>query len=314
MEDTEDEDLVVFTVPEGFIRERADKVLAMHFTDFSRAQIQRTLEVGGVRKKGEVIGKNTSVSEGDVLEVSFLQHKPTKLIGVDIPLEILYEDEDILVINKSAGMVVHPGSGTGEDTLVHALLHHTGGKLSLAGGEGRPGVVHRLDKETTGVILFAKTDKAYFELIRMFSEREIDKQYVALVSGVPTLRSGSIKEAIGRHPVNRTRMAVIRQGRPAHTNWVLEEAFARCALLRCFLLTGRTHQLRVHLSHIKHPILGDKAYGYAFKKDHVVEPPRVMLHAERIEFKHPITGKSMVFSATIPDDFKEQLRLLRVKQ
>lgn len=311
MEESEDEDVVVFVVPEGVTRERADKVLAMHFTDFSRAQIQRTLEVGGVRKKGEVIGKNTSVSEGDVLEVSFLQHKPTKLIGVDIPLDILYEDEDILVINKGAGMVVHPGSGTGEDTLVHALLHHTNGNLSLAGGEGRPGVVHRLDKETTGVILFAKTDKAYFELIRMFSGREVDKQYVALVSGVPSLKSGTIKEAIGRHPVNRTRMAVIRQGRPAHTNWVLEESFERCALLRCYLLTGRTHQLRVHLSHIKHPILGDKAYGYTFKKDHIKEPPRVMLHAERIAFNHPITGKPMVFKAPIPEDFKAQLRLLR---
>lgn len=311
MEDAEDDDVIVFTVPEGVLRERVDKVLATHFTEFSRAQIQRTFEAGGVQKNGEVIGKNTSVSKGDVLEISFLQYKPVELRGIEMPLDILYEDDDILVINKSAGMVVHPGSATGEDTLVHALLHHTGGKLSIAGGEGRPGVVHRLDKETTGVILFAKTDKAYFELIKMFSAREIDKQYLALVSGVPELRSGSIKEAIGRHPVNRTRMAVVKQGRPAHTNWILEESFAGCALLRCFLLTGRTHQLRVHLSHIKHPILGDKAYGYSFKKDHLMEPPRVMLHAERIEFKHPITGKPMVFSAPLPVDFKEQLKLLR---
>jgi len=311
IEEDGEEAVVVFVVPEGVVRERVDKVLAAHFMDFSRAQIQRTLEGGGVRRRGEVVGKNTNVSEGDVLEISFIQPKPTKLVGVDIPLDILYEDEDILVINKAGGMVVHPGSGTGEDTLVHALLHYTGGNLSLAGGEGRPGVVHRLDKETTGIILFAKTDRAYFELIRMFSEREIDKQYVALVSGVPVLRSGTIKEAIGRHPVKRTRMAVVGQGRPAHTNWVIEEGFGHCALLRCFLLTGRTHQLRVHLSHIKHPILGDKAYGYVFRKDHIVEPVRVMLHAERIAFKHPITGKSMVFKAPIPEDFKEQLRLLR---
>lgn len=307
----ESEECIKFVVPAGVVRERADKVLALAFKEMSRAQIQRTFEAGGVKRGGEVIGKSTGVSEGEALEIVFLRHKPTELKGVAFPLEILYEDEDILVINKSMGMVVHPGSGTGEDTLVHALLHHTGGKLSLAGGEGRPGVVHRLDKETTGVILFAKTDRAYFKLIEMFAGRRVGKEYLALVAGVPELRSGSIKEKIGRDPVYRTRMAVVPQGRAAHTDWVLEERFKGCALLRCYLLTGRTHQIRVHLSYLKHPILGDRVYGYRFRKEHVIEASRVMLHAERIAFEHPVTGESMVIVAPLPEDFKEMLRVLR---
>lgn len=307
----ENEQIVSFTVPQGVHRQRADKLLASHFKDISRSQIQRTFEVGAVKRQGKVIDKKTYLNEDDVIEILFLNPKSTEIRPVELPLEILYEDNDILAINKSSGMIVHPGSGTGEDTLVHALLHYTNGKLSLAGGEERPGVVHRLDKETTGVILFAKTDKAYFELIKMFSGRAVDKQYLAIVSGVPILNSGSIKEPIGRHPTHRVKMAVASKGRPAHTDWMIEERFSSCALLRCFLHTGRTHQIRVHLSFINHPILGDNTYGYRFKKEHLIEPPRVMLHAERISLIHPVSAEPLLITAPIPEDFKQQLSLLR---
>lgn len=309
--ETENDPINSFIVPEGVMSERADKVLALHFKDISRVQIQRTFEKGNVVCKGKVLEKNTKINEGDAIEILFLKPKATEIKPVDIPLEILYEDKDLLVINKSVGMIVHPGSGTSEDTLVHALLHHTGGKLSLAGGEKRPGVVHRLDKETTGVILFAKTDKAYLKLIKMFEDRKINKEYLALVSGVPHLQSGSIKAPIGRDPRARVKMAIIPNGRPARTDWVLEEKLLSSALLRCYLLTGRTHQIRVHLASINHPILGDTTYGYRLKKEHEVAAPRVMLHAERIAFEHPISGEQMLFCAPLPEDFKEYLKMLR---
>lgn len=296
-----------FVVPKGIIRERADKVLAAHFTSFSRVQIQRTFEEGNVLRNGKSIDKKTALSEDEVIEIIFLEPKATEINPVDIPLEILYEDDDILAINKTIGMVVHPGSGTGEDTMVHAVLHYTKGKLSLAGGKERPGVVHRLDKETTGVILFAKTDVAYFQLIKMFTERQVDKEYLALVAGIPRLKSGSIKTAIGRDPRVRIRMAVTEKGRPAHTDWVLEKAFCASALLRCYLHTGRTHQIRVHLASINHPILGDALYGYRFRKDEKEQVSRVMLHAERISFEHPVTKKATEIVAPLPEDFKDYM-------
>lgn len=307
----EDQLINSFVVPEGIMGERVDKVLASHFKDISRAQIQRSFEKGNVMCRGKILEKNTKVNEGDTIEIIFFQPKETQVKPVDIPLEILYEDNDILVINKKVGMVVHPGSGTKEDTLVHALLHHTGGNLALAGGPQRPGVVHRLDKETTGAILFAKTDTAYLKLIKMFEERKIDKEYLALVSGVPHLQSGSIKTPIGRDPKVRVKMAIVPNGRPARTDWVLEEKFLSSALLRCYLFTGRTHQIRVHLASINHPILGDNTYGYRFKKEHGIAPSRVMLHAECISFEHPITGKRMTFHAPLPEDFKHHLKLLK---
>lgn len=307
----QDNQKVLFTVPQGIIRERADKLLASYFTDFSRAQIQRTFEEGQVKRSGQVIDKKTLLNENDIIEIEFLKPKATQIRPVDIPLEILYEDEDLLAINKTIGIIVHPGSGTGENTLVHALLHHTKGKLSLAGGKERPGVVHRLDKETTGVMLFAKTDQAYFKLIKMFAERKVNKEYLALVAGVPHLKSGSIKTPIGRDTRVRVKMAVIPEGRPAHTDWVLEKSFGASALLRCYLHTGRTHQIRVHLSSINHPILGDITYGYRFKKEHGLEVTRVMLHSERIQFEHPVTKKEIQILAPLPQDFIDYFNYMK---
>jgi len=301
---------IVFIVPEGAENERADKVLASHFTDFSRTQIQKSFDTDRVKLNGEVISRKVRVSSGDKLEITFLHPKETPLHPVDISLDVLYEDEDIIAVNKIPGMVVHPGKGTGEDTMVHALLHHTKGNLAQIAGTNRPGIVHRLDKETSGAILFAKSDKAYLHLINAFSNRTVKKEYLAIVSGIPHLESGSIKEPIKRHPVNPTKMVVSSKGRDAHTDWVLEKELRSCALLRCYLHTGRTHQIRVHLSHIKHPILGDSTYGYRFRKEHIQKPERILLHAEIISFTHPTSGELITLKAPIPEDFKIQIGIL----
>jgi 23S rRNA pseudouridine1911/1915/1917 synthase len=236
---------------------------------------------------------------------------PAELKPVAIPLGVLYEDEHLLAINKAAGMVVHPGVGTGEDTLVHALLAHCAGGLSGVGGVERPGIVHRLDKETSGVLLVAKNDAAHRGLSEQFAGRHLRKEYLALVSGVPRLQSGVIERAISRHPVHRERMTVGEGGRPARTDWTIVEVFGdRAALLRCRIHSGRTHQIRVHLKSIGHPLLGDKVYGW--KPDPALPAPsRVMLHAERIAFLHPITARPLDVRAPLPEDFAQLLAALR---
>jgi len=206
---------------------------------------------------------------------------------------------------------VHPGAGTGDDTLVHALLAHCAGGLSGVGGVERPGIVHRLDKETSGVLLVAKSDAAHRGLAEQFAGRHLRKEYLALVAGVPRLASGVIERAISRHPVHRERMTVGEGGRPARTDWTVLETFgAAAALLRCRIHSGRTHQIRVHLKSIGHPVLGDRTYGW--KPDPArATPPRVMLHAERIAFLHPITARPLDLRAPPPADFEGQLAALR---
>jgi len=200
-------------------------------------------------------------------------------------------------------MVTHPGSGTGEDTLVHALLHHCGA-LSGVGAPDRPGIVHRLDKETSGLIVVAKTDAAHHGLAAAFSGRETYKRYAALVLGLPKRSSGCCAEPIGRHPVVRTRMAVVPSGRSARTDWNLERTFGkRAARLGCVIHTGRTHQIRVHLSHLGHPLLGDDSYGFKPARLPDVAVPRVMLHATELRLPHPSGSKELRLSAPLPGDF-----------
>ncbi len=303
-----------FTVPEGIHRERADKVLAAGFPGFSRTALQRAFDAGRVLRAGIAVGKRESVSGGDVLRFSLPAVKPSAIKPVPIPLEVLFEDAAILAINKASGQVVHPGAGTGEDTLVHALLAHCRGGLSGIGGVERPGIVHRLDRETSGLIVVAKTDPAHRELARQFRDREVTKDYLALVFGVPELLSGSIVDSIGRHPVHRHKMAVCPEGRgrPACTRWERVEVYGKTAsLLRCRILTGRTHQIRVHLSSRGHPLLGDAVYGYRDAAREGPMPPRIMLHAERIGFRHPLTGEAMQLSAPPPADFRGMVAALR---
>ena len=293
-----------FTVPENVRRERADKVLAAHFPEHSRAALQRSFEADLVRLRGKVISQKHPLNAGDVVEFSLPATKPAELRAVEIPLAILYEDEHLLAINKAAGMVVHPGAGTGENTLVHALLAHCRGQLSGIGGVERPGIVHRLDRETSGVILVAKNDAAHRALAAAFADRTVVKEYLALVAGVPRTASGRVDKSIARHRTQRHRMAVVAQGgRAARTDWAVIECWPpRAALVRCRIFTGRTHQIRVHLASLGHPLLGDTVYG--FRAAAVPgKIPRVMLHAEHLVIAHPITGKSLDLRAPLPADW-----------
>jgi 23S rRNA pseudouridine1911/1915/1917 synthase len=219
-------------------------------------------------------------------------------------LDILHEDEDLLVLNKSAGRVVHPGAGTGEDTLVHGILHHCQGRLSGIGGKERPGIVHRLDKETSGLLLVAKSDTAFQSLAEQFASRTIRKFYTALVRGIPDPVEGSIEEPIGRHPVHRLRMTVRAEGRDARTDFQVIRQWELASMVRLRIHTGRTHQIRVHMKHLDHPVLGDKLYGYKPPaKTGFPEVPRVMLHAARLEFGHPVSGQPFKMEVPLPEDF-----------
>lgn len=307
--------LVSYTHPEGAETMRADKALAVFLADkISRTRLLESFQSGKVTMHGEPIIKKQMLVSGDTLEVELPEPAPTTITPVDIFVEILYEDDDVVVVNKPAGMTVHPGSGTGEDTLVHAMSAHC--QLSLAGGAMRPGIVHRLDKETSGVMILAKTDKAYYSLVNLFSKREIDKEYVALIAGVPSVRSGCIHKNIGRHPSFRTKMCVCDDslGRDAYTEWFVEEKFgAKAALVRCKIYTGRTHQIRVHMTDLGFPILGD--YTYKFQKNQFKEiaaPERVMLHAEHLCLPHPTReGEVIDATAPLPADFKKVMDDLR---
>jgi 23S rRNA pseudouridine1911/1915/1917 synthase len=298
-------------VPVEIRRGRADKVLAQAFPAHSRAALQRAFEAGLVQRNGVTIGKSDEVKTGDRVEFSLPELVPAELKPVSIPLDVLYEDEHLLAVNKAAGMVVHPGVGTGEDTLVHALLAHCAGGLSGVGGVERPGIVHRLDKETSGVLLVAKNDQAHRGLSEQFAGRHLRKEYLALVSGVPRLRSGVIERAISRHPVHRERMTVGEGGRPARTDWEVVEVFGdQATLVRCQIHSGRTHQIRVHLKSIGHPLLGDRTYGWK-QNPRLPDSSRVMLHAERIAFLHPITAQSLDLHAPLPRDFQELIVAMR---
>lgn len=303
------------TVPESLRVARADKALAVAFPQHSRVALQRAFDAGLVSLRGAPIRRSATVHAGDVIEFSLPDVVPAAIRAVDMHLDILFEDRSMLVVNKPAGMVVHPGAGTGENTLVHALLAHCKGTLSGIGGVERPGIVHRLDRGTSGAIVVAKTDEAHRDLARQFAERSVVKEYVALVAGAPGLLSGSIRKAIGRNPRHRHKMAVIeegRGGRSAWTDWqVVEKYGAAAALVSCTLHTGRTHQIRVHLASLGHPILGDSVYGWRPDAKARARPARVMLHSARIRLAHPKTGRALELKAPLPADFKAQIRALK---
>ena len=308
-------DIRQYVHPKSLPPMRADKAVAAFLSsETSRSRLEESFRSGGVRMNGTPVSKKFEVRAGDVLEIKMPPSPETEITPVDIPVEILYEDEDVVVVNKPAGMTVHPGSGTGADTLVHAMMHRCGGNLSFAGGTMRPGIVHRLDKETSGALIMAKNDNAYFRLVEIFSKRMLDKEYLAIASGVPTGGSGVINKPIGRHPTFKTKMCVIETGRDARTEWVLVEKFGgRASLLSCKIRTGRTHQIRVHLKDLGFPIFGDYTYGFQKNKfREIPAPQRVMLHARRLSLEHPTQrGKSIDVEAPPPEDFSELLNTLR---
>jgi 23S rRNA pseudouridine1911/1915/1917 synthase len=242
---------------------------------------------------------------GDEIEVAEPPPEKIQTEPEAIPLTILYEDDDLIVINKASGMTVHPGAGHREHTLVNALLHHCS-TLSGIGGKERPGIVHRLDKETSGCLVAAKNDVAHRELSKQFTARTVDKIYLALVAGQLRKQTGLIENKIGRHPVHRQRMSVTSpRGRAAKTEYRVLRSSEEASLVECKLHSGRTHQIRVHLHHLGNPVLGDKIYGPRFAKDF----PRQMLHAWKLGFLHPRTGEWKHFEAPLPDDFKEAAAL-----
>jgi len=282
--------------------DRLDRFLAAQLPHLSRSRLQALIKEGHATLDGKPAKPGEKVRRGNVILLTEPPAEPSLLEPEDIPLEILFEDADLLVINKPPGLVVHPAAGHARHTLVHALLAHCT-SLSGIGGEQRPGIVHRLDKDTSGCLVVAKTDTAHAHLSRQFAGRSVTKIYLALVQGYFTgPRSGAIDELIGRHPVDRKKMAVLKRGgRASRTTWrVAQELPGAGTVVECTLHTGRTHQIRVHLKHLGHPLLGDALYAPRL----VGHYPRQMLHAWKLGFVHPRTGKPMDFSSPIPEDFK----------
>jgi len=302
---------------------RLDRVLADLWPDVSRTRLARVMKNGGVTLAGKPAAPRDKASAGDVVRVSLPDAEPSTLDAEPIPLDIVYEDRHLLVVNKPAGMVVHPGAGVRRGTLAHALLAHAP-SIAAVGGPGRPGIVHRLDKDTSGLLVVAKTPAAYLKLVDAIARHDVHREYRALVWGEPRDLSARVAQPIGRHPKDRKRMAVTPKGRPAATHYRVLESFGWAALLECRLETGRTHQIRVHLSHLGHPILGDSTYGGGprrvlnlpeqvrkLARDMIGTMPRQALHAARLVFSHPATGEALALEAPLPADFSAALAQLR---
>jgi 23S rRNA pseudouridine1911/1915/1917 synthase len=300
-----------FTVPSDFDGQRLDRFLVSVLAEHSRSQIQRLIADGRVVVPRGTAKPNLAMREGDQVAVDIPPPAPSELASEELPLEILYEDEDVAVLNKPAGMVVHPGAGHASGTLVNALLHHID-DLSGIGGELRPGIVHRLDRGTSGVMVVAKNDTAHQELARQFEEREVEKEYIALVWGV--VQAGRrIDAAIGRDPVNRQKMSArAKHARTAVTRITRARHLPGLTLCQVAIHTGRTHQIRVHLSAIGHPIVGDSLYGGVHRRvagdiRAVQRLERPFLHAARLKFIHPREHRPMEFTAPLPDDLLDVL-------
>ncbi len=304
----EPQDIPVELEHEG---ERLDRFLVAHLEGYSRSQIQKLITDGIVSVRGRTARSNLTLREGDRVRVGQLVAQATDVEAESLPLEILYQDQDLAVLNKPAGMVVHPAAGHSSGTLVNALLHHLT-DLSGIGGELRPGIVHRLDRGTSGVMVVAKNDVAHRELARQFHDREVEKEYVALVWGV--VQAGRrIEAAIGRDPVNRQKMSS-RSSRARHAVTRITRAHHMPGLTLCqvAIQTGRTHQIRVHLSAIGHPIVGDSLYGGVRRRvagdiRAVQRLERPFLHAARLSFSHPRDGRRVEFIAPLPDDLTSVL-------
>jgi 23S rRNA pseudouridine1911/1915/1917 synthase len=306
-----------FVVEKSLPGGRLDTFLRTRFPAASRGALQRLIERGHVRVNGKTTKPTHSPRAGEQIEIHWPEARPAGAQPEEIPLDILFEDKSLLVVNKTAGLVVHPAAGHEEHTLVNALLHHCKGSLSGIGGVARPGIVHRLDKETSGCLVVAKNDETHLALSKQFAERRVEKIYNAIVCGGLARDSGEIRAAIARHPSHRKRMAVRDDdsGRAAHTSWRVLEKLDAATLVEAQIHTGRTHQIRVHFQFLGHPLLGDAIYGarpnarLAELTDYAA--PRVMLHSCELSFIHPRTNKEMSFESPLPEDFREALQRLR---
>jgi 23S rRNA pseudouridine1911/1915/1917 synthase len=309
---------------------RLDRFLAAALPDLSRSRIQALLREGSVSRDGAKIGDgNLRVKPGDVFALVVPEPAAALPEAQDIPLTVVYEDDDLIVIDKQAGLVVHPAAGNPDGTLVNALIAHCGASLKGVGGVARPGIVHRLDKDTSGLLVAAKNDRAMASLAKQFAARTIERAYHAVAWGAPRAGEGVIEGDIGRNPFDRKRMAIVRsQGKPARTRYRLMERYggegrALASLIECRLETGRTHQIRVHLAHLGHPLIGDQTYGRARRPPKAkteaeilaysaaAEFPRQALHAWLLGFQHPSLHKPVRFESPWPQDFASLVKALR---
>ena len=289
--------------------ERADQLLARLVPELTRSAAQRLLEEGAVTLGGRPVKKNYKAAEGDVLEVRLPEPEPVDVLPQAIPLDVAYEDADVIVVNKPVGLVVHPAAGHPDGTLVNALLYHCGESLSGINGALRPGIVHRIDRDTTGLLIVAKNDFAHQRLAAQLSDHTLRRTYECIVRGGFREDSGTVNAPIGRDPRDRKRMAVTeKNSREAVTHWEVIARYGQYTHLRCRLETGRTHQIRVHMAWIRHPIAGDPVYG--------IGKPELglhsqCLHAKELTFLHPRTGEEMTLSCPLPEEFEHALKKLQ---
>ena len=288
--------------------ERLDAFLARSLPDLTRSAAQRLLEDGAVTLGGKPAKKNTKTAPGDVVEVTLPDPQPVEVVPQNIPLDIVYEDADVIVVNKPVGLVVHPAPGHPDGTLVNALLYHCGESLSGINGELRPGIVHRIDRDTSGLIIAAKNDRAHLALSAQLQDHTLARVYEAVVVGNLREDSGTVNAPIGRHPVDRKKMAIEpRNGRPAVTHWRVLARYPGYTHVECRLETGRTHQIRVHMASIGHPLLGDTVYGSKKPWPGLVGQ---CLHAQKLRFIHPSTGQPVEVECPLPDWFEKVLKQL----
>ncbi|MET3575223.1 RluA family pseudouridine synthase [Bhargavaea ullalensis] len=297
------------TVTADLDRTRIDKALPSVQPDWTRSKIQGWIKDGLVRVNGGQVKPNHVLKEGDLVEIGVPEPEPLEIVPEDLGLEIVYEDGDVLVVNKPRGMVVHPAAGHATGTLVNGLMHHCT-DLSGINGVLRPGIVHRIDKDTTGLLAVAKNDRAHVSLAGQLSEKTVTRKYTALVHGNIDHDKGTVDAPIGRDPKDRQKMTVIDGGKPAVTHFTVLERFGDFTLIECRLETGRTHQIRVHMKYIGHPLAGDPKYG----PRNTIEFGGQVLHAGVLGFVHPETGEYMEFETPLPEDFRALLEKLRSRR
>ncbi len=297
---------------------RLDKALAELLPELSRERLKSLIVEGEVTADGRTLNPSMKVAAGQLFAVNIPAPAEAEAIAQDIPLNIVHEDADLIVVDKPAGLVVHPAAGNLDGTLVNALLHHCRGELSGIGGVARPGIVHRIDKDTSGLLVVAKSDRAHEGLAQQFKAHSIDRLYAAIVYGLPQPSAGTVDTWIGRSDADRKKMAVHREGRGKHavTHYRMIERLAGAALVECKLETGRTHQVRVHMAHLGHPLIGDPVYSRDRKGFKTILETlrfkRQALHAKRLGFIHPLTGQKLSFDSALPIDMQELLSELHV--
>lgn len=301
---------VKINMKEEYIGKRIDKILVKEMGDFSRTQIQSLIQGGYVYVCGKIVKASYKLNDNDIIDVHIPEPEDTSILPENIPLDVVYEDSDVIVVNKPSGMIVHPSAGIYTGTLVNALLYHCK-DLSGINGVARPGIVHRIDKETSGLLMVAKNDQAHQALSTQLQEHTVTRYYYALVHGLIPHEFGRIEAPIGRDPNDRKKMMCTdKNAKHAITNFKVIERFNDMSLVECRLETGRTHQIRVHMAYIGHPVYGDPQYG--LRRDDTSHGQ--FLHAKVLGFVHPRTGEKMLFTSDLPDFFQEKLEELRLQK